>query len=162
MKSRRYNELAFGVLIAAFDIFYFSMTLMVQRKDANNFLDARFFPYLLCVIFTVLAVCQIILGVRALKTYDEKADIGKEKTDTATVIKTFFAILVYILLLDVLGFIISTIAFLTVMFAILCPASQKRNFVLYIIVSTLVSLFVYLSFRYLLTIMLPQGILTFI
>lgn len=161
MKDNRYQELIFGIIIAAFDIFYFIMTLRIPRKDASNVFDARFFPYLLCAVFTILAVFQILAGIRNLKQAGQSPKT-EENEDTVTVLKALGSILVYILLMSRLGFIVSTILFLLVMFALLCPVNQKKNYFLYLVVAIVFTLFVYVIFRYVLKIILPQGILTFI
>lgn len=156
MKLKKYSELIFGLIILAFDVFYFILTTQIPRKGA--IIDATFVPYLLCAIFTLLAVLQIVHGVRVMKNFDA-AQAKPENVDVKTVAYTLACIAIYILVLEPIGFILSTTAFLFCMFTILTPVHTKRNYILYGIIAVATALFVYLAFRYGLSLMLPQGLI---
>jgi len=158
MPKEKKKEIIFGIIILAFTAFYYIMTLQVKMKA--EVINARTIPYVLCVMFAVLGVSQLVTAFK--KKYEEVEEQEQSDSDMKTVIKSAFMILLYVAWFENVGFLIMTIVFLFSMFLILTPNEKKVNYPLYIIVSVAVSLFVYLGFRYGLDIMLPQGIITFI
>ncbi|MBP8277934.1 MAG: tripartite tricarboxylate transporter TctB family protein, partial [Propionivibrio sp.] len=68
-------------------------------------------------------------------------------------------ILVYIALMQFVGFPIMTVVYLVAQFTILTPAERKPNFLVYAVIAVLTSALVYLLFRYAFDMMLPVGFL---
>lgn len=114
----------------------------------------NFFPQILA-IFT--AVCAIILIIRALQG---KALSYKDRIDGQGFVRMLVAIAMcigYLLLMQVIGFAMSTFVFL---FALMTFLRQK-GWVSRTISSVVVSLIVWAIFRYFLVIPIPEGMLGF-
>ncbi len=153
MKFKRYSELILGVLILLLGIFYYFLTSNLPSKEI---IDSRFIPYILSGFLFVLSIIQINRGIKFIKY--EIEDEEKVTGDYLTFIKSLVAIILYIGMLNILGFIIATIIFLFFQFTILTPNRLKSNYLLYVIVSIVTSLTVYYLFRYGLNLVLPRGI----
>ncbi|AKL94603.1 tripartite tricarboxylate transporter TctB family [Clostridium aceticum] len=155
MKFKKYSELIFGIFILAFGMFYFILTTQLPRKAA---IDATFIPYILVVFMGVLGILQLIAGIKASKNFSEKSYVP-ENLDYLTVIKIIALIVIYIALLEPIGFLICTAVFLVFGFSLLAPAGEKKNYVQYMVIAVIASAVIYFSFRNGLNLMLPEGIL---
>ncbi|MBF7096640.1 tripartite tricarboxylate transporter TctB family protein [Alkalibacter mobilis] len=157
MSLSKKKEIAFGIIIVILGAFYLFMTYQIESKP--GVVDARTVPKILGFLMVLLGGIQIFETLK-LKSKEEES----KSIDTGTVVKTSSLILVYIAVFNKIGFLLSTIIFLFLQFSILAPNDMKgrKYFVINGIIAILVSLLVYMSFRYGLKIMLPQGIVTFI
>ena len=74
------------------------------------------------------------------------------------VVLTFVIIIAYVLIMPTLGFILSTMIYLFLQMIVLAPP-EKRNYVLFAIVSVVFTAFVFVAFRVGLQQLLPRGII---
>lgn len=152
MKIEKYSELILGFIILFLGIVYF---LLTNALPAKEMIDGRFLPYILSGILIVLSLVQIYRGVKFLRHGGGEETEGV--SDYGTFIKSLVNIVLYIGLLNILGFIISTIVFLFLEFIILTPARLKLNYLLYLFISITTALIVYYLFRHGLSLVLPRG-----
>ena len=159
MMVKKYMELYFGVIILVVCAFYFIGTMQVQSK--GDVIDSRTVPMILSWIMLILGVLQVLAGLKKAKEFTSSGseDVASAKPDMKTVAKVGIIIVLYITLFQPVGFMIMTALFLFAMFYILSPSYQKPNLILYGVISVVVSVGVYMLFRYGLDIMLPQGII---
>ena len=87
---------------------------------------------------------------------NENQEEKKSKGDIMAVIFTFAVIIGYIIVMPTLGFILSTMIYLFLQMIILAPP-EKRNYVLFAIVSVVFTAFVFVAFRIGLQQLLPRG-----
>jgi putative tricarboxylic transport membrane protein len=161
---KKYSELIFGILMLMVGVFYLFMSMQIPRK--GEIIDATFFPFLLSGFIFLLSFLQVYYGIKQVinlkadeKQIDEKTAKQNKITNTLSVIKTFTCIVAYLVLLNPLGFIVATTLYLVVQFIILAPIDKKKNFVLYAGIAVCASVIIYLTFRYSLKLMLPQGLI---
>ena len=153
MGDAKKREFVLGIVMLAAGIVYLVLTSQLPRKQA---IDAAFVPYLLGAILCVLGVLQL----KAARSFVPKdAKKAAYNVDYPTVWKTVGLILVYIALMQFVGFPIMTVVYLVAQFTILTPAGQKPNLISYTVIAVLTSAFVYLLFRYAFDMMLPVGFL---
>ena len=153
MGDAKKREFVLGIVMLAAGIVYLALTSQLPRKQA---IDASFVPYLLGAILCVLGVLQL-KAARSFVPKDTKKAAGN--VDYPTVWKTVGLILVYIALMQFVGFPIMTVVYLVAQFTILTPAERKPNFLVYAVIAVLTSALVYLLFRYAFDMMLPVGFL---
>jgi putative tricarboxylic transport membrane protein len=104
----------------------------------------------------LLFILSILLFIEKKPGHkQEKVAINKDEIKILLI--TLVLILVYIMLLEPIGFVLDTMAFLITATRIL----GYQNWKIIISVSVLFTLVLYISFNYLLNIYLPQGILPF-
>lgn len=154
MGHAKKREFVLGLIMLAAGIAYLILTSQLPRKQ---FIDAAFVPYVLGGIMTLLGILQL----RAARALEAKAAEQRqgEPVDYLTVAKTIGLIVVYIALMEPVGFPIMTVLYLVAQFTVLTPSEKKPNFFLYAFIAVLTSVCVYVLFRYAFDMMLPVGIL---
>lgn len=167
--NKRTKELVLGAGMIGIAALYLVLTFQIQRKDV---IDATFIPFVLSGALFLLGALQTIGALSEKKAGDagaekksasEKADDACEdktaKIDTATVIKTIALIVAYVAFLDLAGFVIMSIVYLFAQFIVLTPLDRKKNYLVYGIIAVVASVGIYLIFRYVFSMMLPEGLL---
>ena len=159
MFFKKNKELILGCVMTALTVLYFVMTTQIKQKP--GVVGAATVPYVLAGIMGLLGLIQLWTGIKAVRNFHaEQSNKEKaEKTDNATLLKTIGLIVAYLLLIQPLGFILATALYLFFQFIVLTPPDQKIKLWLYILLAVLVSVGVYLGFRYGLQLMLPQGLI---
>ncbi len=114
----KYRDTISGTVMTLLAAGYLAGSFQI-RSYGDAAVDSRFFPQILGVMLLVLSITQLILGVKKLK-----AGTGTEETAEAApageapgrfnykVILTLAVILAYIVLINRLGFVISSSLFL--------------------------------------------------
>jgi putative tricarboxylic transport membrane protein len=160
MAFKKYNDLILGIIILAFGLIYFLLTQQVPERNVG-LVTARFVPNLLSIAMFILGSLQLIAGFSKIKKFTEGPVEGdEEKVDYSTVVKTLVSIVLYIALIDIVGFLIITAVFLFTQFIVLTPVDKKKNYVQYAVIAVATSVVIYLVFRNGLDLMLPAGILS--
>lgn len=160
MSFKKYNDLILGAVMLAFALIYFVMTLQIPRKGQT--IDATFVPYILCFLLAGVGIFQSIKGFALSKNYDSSTYVAtkeEDKVDVHTVVKTVGLITLYVMLLNIGGFIIMSALYLFFQFIVLTPDRLKKNYVMYGIIAVVSSVVIFAIFRYGFELMLPAGIL---
>ena len=154
---RKCRDLIMGAVMLALSAFYliFIQQIKTRPKLTPPYAGARVIPNLLGIILAVLSVILIVQGWRKLKAPEKAEEKG---ADVLAVAETFAVIIGYTVLLQPAGFILSTVVYLFAQMMVLAPA-DKRNPVLFIIVSVAFTAFVFVAFRIGLQQLLPRGII---
>jgi putative tricarboxylic transport membrane protein len=154
MGDAKKREFVLGIIMLIFGLGYLLMTSQLPRKQT---VDASFIPYVLGSILCMLGVLQLRAAGKLL-SQDATAKAA-DSADYPTVWKTVGLIVVYVALLDRVGFPIMTVLYLFAQFIVLTPVSKKINYVAYGLVAVISSASIFLTFRYALDLMLPVGLL---
>ena len=125
---------------------------------ASNSVDAKFFPTIAAGALVVLGIAIIIDGLRYARSFDMEKKEKTPKDGVRIVLYTLVAIAAYTYFFTILGFMISSFLFLVAEMAILAP-KEKRNYLLFILISAITSASVYYFFTKVLYLVLPAGIL---
>ena len=159
---KRCRDLILGIVLLALGIVYTVMAQNIKqgnkliRRNVGTFAHARIIPTLLGGLLIALAVILIIQGVRKFIKNDEGEAKKMNKVDMFSILLTFAAMILYIIILPELGFILSTILYLFCQITILAP-KEKRNLLLFAIVAVVFTIIAFVAFRIGLTQMLPRG-----
>lgn len=158
MSFKKCRELILGVVMLAFSGFYLYFTLQIKTRPklTPTYANARIMPTILGVLLAIVAIVCIVQGVRKMMSREKEE--AAEKTDITTVVLTFAVIINYILSMQPMGFIYSTIVYLFLQMLVLAP-SEKRNYLLFAIISVVFTAFLFVAFRIGLTMMLPRGLI---
>ena len=146
--------LAAGLYAASFGI----------KSVALNLIKADFFPRLDAALLLVLGVILVVSGF--LKAKQAQPEAGETvpfwKNDgTISMLETLVLLVLYIGLMKPLGFVITTVFYLIAQMYTLTPREKrtKRNLALFVVISLITSLAIYLLFTKVFYLMLPAGIL---
>jgi Tripartite tricarboxylate transporter TctB family. len=154
---QRYKDIVSGAFLLLIAAVLYTATFNI-RTFMETAYGATFVPRLVAIVIAVLSLILLIQGIQKARRSE-----GEEGAETVPksgrhVILTFGLIIGYILVLDKLGFILSTAIYSTLQMYVLSDFN-RRKIVLYLIISTIASVTLYLVFKKLLYVMLPTGIL---
>lgn len=163
MSFKKCKDLILGVVMLALSTFYliFARQIKTRPKLTPSYSSAQIIPTLLGVLLAVLSIILIVQGVRKMRAYKPEEDAGQKKVsreDTISVLLTFAVIIGYILVMQWLGFCLSTVLYLFLQMVILAP-KDKRNYVLFAVIAVAFTAFVFVAFRVGLQQLLPRGII---
>lgn len=152
MNQVNYNLLA-GLISTIIGIIYTIMSITLPNATIGNPIEPKIFPMLLGVGMTICGIILTIMeGRKKTVTKKTKNDQGLSH-DTKLIIYTCIVTLAYALLFEPIGYVLSTIAFMSAMlFALNGKEKWKTN----IIVSLSFSIGIYFLFLKLLSIPLPM------
>ncbi|TXT50866.1 MAG: hypothetical protein FD137_173 [Spirochaetes bacterium] len=132
--------------------------------DESKYTGPAFFPNVLAVLYLLLGICELILGFALpLKERNGKhgeTTKGKSKIDEKSLKTTLLYVVLlvgFVVFFDILGFIVTSLAFLFLLMVLLGVPPFKS-----LLFSLLFVAVIYLLFGKLFTIGLPAGILGFL
>ena len=178
MKYEKYykgrNDLFSGIVLSAFSIAYLigATRIKIPKMLSSSFLNASSVPKLWGTLLLILGIILVIRGVRvdeSRKGSRKCAGNAPEKKTAAQMVKDFWSanraviemfvvLLIYIALIQPVGFLISTFLFLFAEFNIL-SYKEDRKIGFTLIFALICAVAIYALFKYAFSMPLPQGIL---
>ena len=138
-----------GVFLFVVSVFGISMSI-ISHKDFN--VEWKLSPYLFPLIISFfLLILSISIIMQGLKDESEKKEKGK--IDIKSLLIFGLVCILYLLVFNFLGFVLSTIILLVLLMMLL----GERRWWFILLVSVISSLVIYLLFAKYLSVMLPKG-----
>ena len=138
-----------GIFLFVVSVFGISMSF-ISHKDFN--VEWKLSPYLFPLIISFfLLILSISIIMQGLKDESEKKE--KSKIDIKSLLIFGLVCLLYLLVFNFLGFVLSTIILLVLLMMLL----GERRWWFILLVSVISSLIIYLLFAKYLSVMLPKG-----
>ena len=157
MKNKT-RDIICSLLFLALGIFMFSQALKITSIMGKD-LGSGFMPKVIAVALVLISLLKLIL------TFFEKNQSEEEKSndnqDSKGGLLTIGALLFYVLTFEILGFIISTTAYLFIQMLIFSDDKNRKPLLL-LIISVVFSIATYILFVYVIQKPLPTGILSFL
>jgi hypothetical protein len=150
--TRRPGELIFNCILLAFSLFMLWQAYQISGFSSVS--SAGAFPMAMASIMAVTSAISIIANVKR-RAGPEPFKSFKTQILPKAVVVFALLILAYSLLLEPLGFILASFAFLLVASSFLQGGNIKRALLL----STLSIIGVYIVFRLIFQVVLPEGII---
>ncbi|MCD8090142.1 MAG: tripartite tricarboxylate transporter TctB family protein [Clostridiales bacterium] len=163
MFFKKYGDIVVGII---FMVISAAMILMALQLPKSAIIDIgpEFMPLVIGGITFALAAALTVISVIGLKGKLAALE-GEEAPDCdyKRVISSFILMLIYVFVLQPVGFIISTLVYLFLQIMVLSPADQrgKKQIIQVIIIDILFTVIVFFLFRYGFKIILPTGLLNF-
>ncbi len=162
-----YRDALAAVVLLLIFAFFLSSSRHIQVMIASS-VDAKFFPIVICSVGIVLCAINVALGiVRGNKLRSEESEqtaVGQasasERSAAVKSALSIVSIIVYLVLIEPLGFILASALYLFVQIMLLSERG-KRHPIIYVVIAVAVSAVCYLFFRNIFYLMLPSGILPF-
>lgn len=155
----RYKDVFLGIFLMAVGFVLFAASFSIKSVLPME-IGPDFFP-------RVAAVCLIVLGAGTtgeclLKVKKEgngqPEQEEKQGGSSISVVLTIVLMVIYVVVIKKMGFLITTALYLFCQINILAP-KEKRNQILFIVISAAASAVIYLAFAKGLNLLLPAGIL---
>jgi hypothetical protein len=157
-----------GIILIVFSAFMYSQTLDFPEAVFGT-KGAGFFPK---ILFSLLALAGAALIANAFirerkKTGGSPAErkgpappfrdrVGKSLSSYSQVILSFTLVFVYIVIMDYLGYMVATLAFMVTLMWFLGP-KRRKDIPLILVISCGMTFIIYFAFLELLQIFLPEG-----
>jgi len=151
LKFGKETKMAFGLIIFCFFNYFYLIPSQVIEQGSQPTYPLVVNTFIL--LSSVGYLFQSIYQKNILAINNQKNRIFSEKKKSIIII---IFVVIWVLLLEYLGFLISTIMFLI---ASITVCSDSRNYTKIFILSILFSLFLYFLFTVFLKTMLPEGFL---
>ena len=156
------NDLITGIVLIAFSLVYLvqAFNIRIFKAMGKAVVNSTTMPKIWAICMILLALSLIVRAIRS------KNDGDKNKTrsfkqmlhDNSEVIATFTALVIYIAIMELFGFIFASILYIFAQTIILTP-KDKRNYVQAGIIAVICSVATYYLFVSYLSVLLPEGIL---
>jgi putative tricarboxylic transport membrane protein len=158
------RDLIIGAAFLAFSVAVFIASFGIRRLVVVR-IGSAFVPQLAAILLGALSILLIVQTLLSLRTVSEaEVPAKKEEQDRAeikrrnfSVSATLVLILVYLVLLQPVGFLLTTAVYLFAQFIVL--SRKKPNYPLYAVLAIGTSVIIYYLFVKVFILFLPAGIL---
>ena len=162
MFIKKYGDIIVG---GFFMILSAGMMIMAKMLPKSSIMEIGpdFMPMCIGIVTFVLAAALAVFNVKNLKMRTAEAEkMEKEDLDYKRMLISFILILVYVYLLQPVGFIVTTILYLPFQMYVLAPDEKKtkKDIIQLAVTSVVFTFIVFFLFRYGFRIILPAGIFT--
>ena len=155
------RDMCFGALCFVFFAGMFLASSTIKIRVVNSVVSAAFFPQWVTGIAAALSLALIVQSAMKLRRKG-MAETG----NAAATLPIRWGMLAfstglmtaYLLLIDVFGFIICSIAYMFIQILVLQKNRNKKTVLLVAGISVFMTMVLYLPFRYIFLVMLPMGI----
>ncbi len=162
MFFKKYGDIVVGVFFMALSAI---LMFMAQQLPKSKVMDIgpEFMPMVIGVLTFALAALLTFLSVKNLKMRSEELAKAKpDDCDYKRVLLSAILVLIYVFILQPVGFIVTTLVYLPLQMLVLSPDDQrgKKQIIQLLIIDVIFTLVVFFLFRYGFKIILPTGIFT--
>lgn len=159
---KKYGDYITSIFFIAISIWMIVMAQALPKSKVIK-LGPDFMPTVIGVVTLILALILLIKTFLSRKSRD--LCISKEQpedVDYKKMLSSLILILIYVFILQPIGFIIATMLYLLPQFIALAPKNErtKNNIIKWTVLDFLFTLIVFFMFRYGFQIVLPAGIFT--
>ncbi|MDK2799542.1 MAG: hypothetical protein PWQ70_1161 [Clostridiales bacterium] len=159
---KKYKDIYSGIFMLLLAALIFIGSFSIKMLTVSR-IGAAFVPQLIAILMAMLSISVIINGIKRIKVVEVLQNVEEEKKEevpvrTFSVAATIGLLLVYVSLLEKVGFMIMTAIYLFFQIYVLADKSQ-RKLPLFAVIAIVVSVGVYYLFVNAFDLMLPAGIL---
>ena len=166
------RDLGFGIICTIFFGIAVILSSGIQSGVAKNtgIVSAQFFPMLISISAFIFSICLTAVNAFKFRNFcvqkakepaafsQQSAPGNASKFHWDRVCVCAVLMMIYVALMRPVGFIICSIVYLIVQITYLTPKKTVKGLIFTIILAVLVTMFLYLPFRYIFGVMLPMGI----
>lgn len=162
MFFKKYGDIIVGIFFMALSAILMVMAQALPKSKVME-IGPDFMPMVIGGLTFALAAILTILSVKNFKMHAAEIDPSKlPDCDYKRVLLSVILVLIYVFILQPVGFIVSTLVFLPLQMLVLSPEDKrgKKDIILLLVIDVIFTLAVFFLFRYGFKIVLPAGIFT--
>ena len=162
MFFKKYGDIIVGIFFMALSAILMVMAQMLPKSKVME-IGPDFMPMVIGGLTFALAAAFTFLSVKNFKMHAAEIDPAKlPDCDYKRVLLSVILVLVYVFVLQPVGFIVSTLVFLPLQMLVLSPEDKrgKKDIMMLLIIDVIFTMAVFFLFRYGFKIVLPAGIFT--
>ena len=162
MFFKKYGDIVVGVFFMALSAGMMDMAKMLPKSKVME-IGPDFMPMVIGAITFILAAILTVLNIKNMKMRTAEIDESSiEDCDYKRVLLSALLVLIYVFVLQPVGFLVSTLVYLPLQMLVLSPDDQrgKKQMIQLLVIDVIFTLVVFFLFRYGFKIVLPAGIFT--
>lgn len=162
MFFKKYGDIVVGIFFMALSAVMMAMAAMLPKSKVMD-VGPEFMPMCIGAVTFALAAILLVLSLKNHKLHIAQLDAASiADCDHKRVLISTILILVYVFILQPVGFLLATLIYLPLQMLVLAPDSErgKKQVIQLLIVDVLFTAAVFFLFRYGFKIVLPAGIFT--
>lgn len=162
MFFRKYGDIVVGIFFMALSAGLIVMASMLPKSKVMD-IGPDFMPLCIGSVTFVLAALLTLFSIRDFKVRTAELEAGTiPECDYRRVLESIILVLIYVFVLQPVGFIISTLVFLMLQMLVLSPDDErgKKDIIKLAVINVIFTMVVFFLFRYGFKIVLPAGIFT--
>ncbi|MGI5174173.1 tripartite tricarboxylate transporter TctB family protein [Treponema sp. OMZ 840] len=161
----KYKDTITALIIISFASVYYYLSYHIKILE-DKFINSTFFPRLLAFFLILLNVCLIIKDLTKKNNKDQTVKANESQVDRGgkiRIVLTISILILYIALIRFIGFPLMTALYIFCQILILTPRKEYsvKRIGIFLFISILSTLILYLTFTRFFTLVLPNGILNF-
>lgn len=137
-------------------LFYLINAFLIETKNLVS-VEADFMPKIYGSFLLIASIILILTSVAKIKNIESCAE--KKEVDWKRIFAVIGLIFIYVLLMQLLGFISTSIPFLFILSVLLTPQYVQKKYWIYGVFSLVLPIIAYFVFSYYLNLTMPSGIL---
>lgn len=162
MFFKKYGDIIVGVFFMVLSVMLMMMAKMLPKSKVME-IGPDFMPLVIGGVTFVLAALLTFLSIKNFKMHEkELEDTVLPECDYKRVLSSIILVLIYVFLLQPVGFLISTMVYLLLQMLVLSPDEERdvKHMIRLAVIDVIFTLVVFFLFRYGFKIVLPAGIFT--
>lgn len=153
---KKYKDVVIGGVLAVFSCIYLAMSFQIKLTNIDRIVGSRLFPQIIGIVILALSIWLIVDGLQRARRADAEEQ-GQKKSCIRTVI-VLGSFAAYIFLMDKIGFTVSSILYLFSQMTVMGPwPAKKKSMIVYLVISVLTSVLIYVMFDKIFMLMLPKA-----
>lgn len=162
MFFKKYGDIVVGVFFMVLSAALIVMAKMLPKSKVME-IGPDFMPLVIGSVAFILAAILTFLSVKNFKLHaKELENTTVPDCDYKRVLSSVILVLIYVFVLQPVGFILSTMVYLLLQMLVLSPDDERdpKHIIRLVIIDVIFTLVVFFLFRYGFKIVLPAGIFT--
>lgn len=162
MFFKKYGDIVVGIFFMALSVVLIAAAKMLPKSKVMD-IGPDFMPLCIGALTFVLAAVLLFLSVKNFKMHAaELENVEIAGCDYKRVLLSILLVLVYVFVLQSIGFIVSTLVYLPLQMLVLAPDDRRgsKDIIQILVIDVIFTLVVFFLFRYGFKIVLPAGIFT--
>lgn len=161
----RYRDLIVGIVLLTASVIYYGLSRLIVEAGVTQ-MGPQFVPQVIAGLTFVLSIILVLNSLKTLRTQsggdveaEEQPD--KEEVRYVPVILTSILLIIYVAVLERVGFVLATAVYLFLQFNVAAPKTRKsaKYQAYYLAGSIAAAVVINFAFRDGFNVMLPQGFL---
>lgn len=166
MLKKNKNIIANGVIFIA-SLIFFIYSFSIKLTNIDKIVGSRIFPQVITLLLMGFSLALIVMELvkrkdPAEEKVEEKIETEDEEVDKPNYLNSFLvfaSFAIYLILLQTMGFIISSIIYLFSQMYLLALKENRtpKQLIMYAIISVIITILIYLTFAKGFKLVLPRG-----
>ncbi len=162
MFFKKYGDIVVGIFFMILSVGLIAMARALPKSKVME-IGPDFMPMVIGVVTLILAALLTVISIKNFKMHAAELE-GTEipDCDYVRVISSIILVLIYVFLMQPVGFILTTLVFLLLQMIVLSPNEERdvKHIIRLLVIDVIFTLIVFMLFRYGFKIVLPAGIFT--